>query len=216
MNNDTLTPAAPTFDDVWRAIMALSEEIKQTERLLKQRSEETERRFQETERLLRERSDAMDHKFQQSRELLDRLSRRFGDLGNRLGEFVEAMVAPALLRLFRDRGLDVREVHQRVQASRDGETLEIDLFVVDGETAVAVECKSRLTLQEVERHVARLNRIKRLMPAYARHRIQGAVAGMTVDAEAARSAQEAGLWVLAQSGDSVALLNAPDFEPKVW
>jgi hypothetical protein len=44
---------------------------------------ETDRRFQETDR-----------KFQETRELLDRLSRRFGDLGNRLGEFVEAMVEP--------------------------------------------------------------------------------------------------------------------------
>jgi len=73
-------------------------------------------------------------------ERFDKLSRRFGDLGNRLGEFVEAMVEPALVDLFCTRGLDISEVHRRVISRRGGETIEIDLLVVDGDTVVAVEC----------------------------------------------------------------------------
>ena len=166
---------------------------------------ETNRRFQETDR-----------KFQETRELLDRLSRRFGDLGNRLGEFVEPMVEPALVNLFRARGLDVSEVYRRVTSRRGGEAIEIDLLVVDGDTAVAVECKSRLTREEVERHVERMNKFKRLLPKYADMRIHGAVAGIVVDEEAVQAAQAAGLWVLAQSGETVALKNNPGFTPRVW
>jgi hypothetical protein len=179
-------------------------------------SKETDRKFQETERLLKERSEETERKFQETRELLDRLSRRFGDLGNRLGEFVEAMVEPALVDLFRARGLDVSEVHRRVTSRRGGEAIEIDLLVVDGDTAVAVECKSRLTKEEVERHVERMNKFKRLLPKYADMRIHGAVAGMVVDEDAIQAAQAAGLWVLAQSGETVALKNNPDFAPRVW
>jgi len=179
-------------------------------------SKETDRKFQETERLLKERSEETDRKFQETRELLDRLSRRFGDLGNRLGEFVEAMVEPALVDLFRARGLDVSEVHRRVTSRRGGEAIEIDLLVVDGDTAVAVECKSRLTKEEVERHVERMNKFKRLLPKYADMRVHGAVAGMVVDEDAIQAAQAAGLWVLAQSGETVALKNDPGFAPRVW
>jgi hypothetical protein len=179
-------------------------------------SKETDRKFQETERLLKERSEETDRKFQETRELLDRLSRRFGDLGNRLGEFVEAMVEPALVDLFRARGLDVSEVHRRVTSRRGGERIEIDLLVVDGDTAVAVECKSRLTKEEVERHVERMNKFKRLLPKYADMQIHGAVAGMVVDEDAVEAAQAAGLWVLAQSGETVALKNDPEFTPRVW
>jgi hypothetical protein len=168
-------------------------------------SKETDRKFQETDR-----------KFQETRELLDRLSRRFGDLGNRLGEFVEAMVEPALVDLFRARGLDVSEVHRRVTSHRGGEAIEIDLLVVDGDTAVAVECKSRLTKEEVEHHVERMNKFKRLLPKYADMRIHGAVAGMVVDEDAIQAAKSAGLWILAQSGETVALRNDPDFTPRVW
>jgi len=190
--------------------------FQETERLMKERSQETDRRFQETERLMKERSIELDRKFQETRELLDRLSHRFGDLGNRLGEFVESMVEPALVRLFRTQGLDVREVYRRVTAKRDGDYIEIDLFVVDDDTAVAVECKSRLTKEDVERHVARMNKIKRLMPKYADTKIYGAVAGMVVDSNAIDMAQQSGLWVLAQSGETVALLNSADFVPKMW
>jgi hypothetical protein len=192
------------------------EEIKALFRETDRRFRESDRKFQETERLLKERSEETDRKFQETRELLDRLSRRFGDLGNRLGEFVEAMVEPALVDLFRARGLDVSEVHRRVTSRRGGEAIEIDLLVVDGDTAVAVECKSRLTKEEVERHVERMNKFKRLLPKYADMRIQGAVAGMVVDEDAVEAAQTAGLWVLAQSGETVALRNAPDFSPRVW
>jgi hypothetical protein len=188
------------------------DEIKALVAELAIQSKETDRKFQETDRKFQE----TDRKFQETRELLDRLSRRFGDLGNRLGEFVEAMVEPALVDLFRARGLDVSEVHRRVTSRRGGEAIEIDLLVVDGDTAVAVECKSRLTREEVERHVERMNKFKRLLPKYADMRVHGAVAGMVVDEDAIQAAQAAGLWVLAPSGETVALKNNPDFAPRVW
>ena len=77
--------------------------------------------------------------------------KRFGDLGNRLGEFVEAMVEPAVVELFRQQGLDVNEVHSRMRLGHGRERIEIDLLVVDGDTAVAVECKTRLTVEDVVR-----------------------------------------------------------------
>jgi hypothetical protein len=166
---------------------------------------ETDRRFKETDR-----------KFQETRELLDRLSRRFGDLGNRLGEFVEAIVEPALVDLFRARGLDVSEVYRRVTSRRGGERIEIAFLVTDSDVAVALKCRSHLTRQEVEQHVERMNKFKRLLPKYADMRIHGAVAGMVVDEDAIEAAQAAGLWVLAQSGETVALKNDPGFAPRVW
>jgi hypothetical protein len=206
------TATEMSWDEIKALVGELAIQSKETDR----KFQETDRKFQETERLMKERSAELDRKFQETRELLDRLSRRFGDLGNRLGEFVEAMVEPALVELFRARGLDVSEVHRRVTSRRGGEAIEIDLLVVDGDTAVAVECKSRLTKEEVERHVERMNTIKRLLPRYADTQIHGAVAGMVVDEDAIEAAQAAGLWVLAQSGETVALKNDPGFTPRVW
>jgi methyl-accepting chemotaxis protein len=55
-------------------------------------------------------SKETDRKMREVFERFDNLSRRFGDLGNRLDEFVEAMVEPALVDLFRARGLSARSI----------------------------------------------------------------------------------------------------------
>jgi len=55
------------------------------------------------------------------------------------------MVSPAVVRLFQAQGIEVHEVHPGVQGTRHGESLEIDLLVVNDGTLVAVECKSKLT-----------------------------------------------------------------------
>jgi len=189
----------------WEEIKALFAE---TDRRFK----ETDRKFQGTEAQMRE----TDRKMRDVFERFDNLSRRFGDLGNRLGEFVEAMVEPALVDLFRARGLDVSEVHRRVTSHRGGERIEIALLVTDSDVAMALKCRSHLTREEVEQHVERMNKFKRLLPKYADMRIHGAVAGMVVDEDAVEAAQAAGFWVLAQSGKTVALKNDPDFTPRLW
>ena len=59
------------------------------------------------------------------KEVLNSLVR----LGNRLGDFVEEMVKPALLALFQERGMPVYASHHDVTVERYGETIEIDFLV---------------------------------------------------------------------------------------
>jgi hypothetical protein len=54
------------------------------------------------------------------------------------------------------------------------------------------------------------------MPRYGDVRAMGAVAAMVVPDEVARYAYRQGLFVLAQSGDSVVILNDGAFQPQVW
>jgi hypothetical protein len=63
--------------------------------------------------------------------LITRISKNFGNPGNYLGEFVEHMVEPAVVRLFQAQGIAVHEVHPNVAVERDGEGIEIDLLVIN-------------------------------------------------------------------------------------
>ena len=85
--------------------------------------------------------------------------------------------------------------------------------MVNDTELVAIECKSRLTLESVENHIALLGKIKRLQPRYAAMNLYGAVAGIVIDADTRRLAEHSGLFVIAQSGDGVEIVNAPDFAP---
>ena len=171
--------------------------------------QETDRKFQETDR-----------KFQETRREIEETGRyvkdlaiRFADLSHPLDDFTEGILRPSAVRLFQGRGIAVHEVHSRTIITRDNETVEIDLLVVNDTDLVAIECKSRLTREAVENHIALLGKIKRLQPRYAAMNLYGAVAGIVIDSDARKFAENSGLFVIAQSGETVEILNAPDFAP---
>lgn len=134
-----------------------------------------------------------------------------GRLTNRLGEFVEEAVRPAAVKLFRERGIDVHEVHQTITAKREGEALEIDLLVVNNHDVVAIECKSNLSIDDVNDHLKRLEKIKRLLPDHKEKRISGAVAGRVISENVAIYAIKKGLYVIGQNGEHLELQNDMSF-----
>ncbi len=62
-------------------------------------------------------------------------------------------------------------MHQNVSVTRDGEGIEVDLLVVNDGDVVAIECKSTLGLDDVNEHLARLEKVKRLLPSYANKQV---------------------------------------------
>ncbi len=194
-----------TADDVWRLLAELIEAQKETER----RFQETEHRFQETERILKEQSQKTDRQ-------ITRLSKEIGNLGGKWGRFVENTVAPACETLFLNRGIPVHQVSQRVKKRLDGRTLEIDVLVINESHVLVVEVKSSLGVDDVKELVRDLNKFRQFFPEYEQKQLYGAVAGIEIEEGADKYAYRQGLFVLAQSGESVAILNSKDFQPKTW
>ncbi len=198
---------ATTFEDVWKL-------FQETDRKIREQSAETDRKIceqsAETDRKIREQSAKTDR-------LVKEVSRQIGNLGGKWGEFVENLVAPGCETLFAEWGIPVHQVHQRVRGKRDdGDSLEIDILVVNGDSVVLVEVKSTLTVDDIRQHLQRLQRFKLFFPQYAACRVLGAVAGIVTEENAERFAHNQGLFVIVQSGEGVALANQPDFEPRAW
>ncbi len=188
----------PTFDYILRLFKETDEKFKKTDK-----------EFEETKKLIREVSLATDRKIKE-------VSASIGKLGNRLGGFIEDAVRPAAVRLFQGRGIIVHEVQQNVTVQRGEEGLEIDLMVVNDSEAVAVECKSNLKIDDVNEHLERLAKLKRLLPRYAGFNVMGAVAAMVIPDNVARYAAGKGLFVIGQSGEDMTIRNDEDFSPAVW
>ncbi len=207
----TLEQPAPSFADVWRM-------FQETDRQMKERSLETDRKFQETKQLLEERSLETDRKFQETNKAIKKVSDNIDKLGNRLGDFVEEMVKPGLVRLFQARGLKVHRTMQNLTCRDDGgqRLAEVDLLVVDTDTAIVVECKSFLGIEDINDHLARMAKFKTYWPEYAPYKLLGAVAAMVLPDNVGRYAYRKGLFVLAQTGDIVEIRNDDRFEPQVW
>jgi hypothetical protein len=210
---------ATTADDVWQILAELAASQKQTqqnlhetERLFKEQGQELDRRFQETERRFRE----TDRRFQETERYIKRVSKDVGKLSNRLGEFVEWQVRPAVVGLFQDRGIDVHEFHPGVSVQREDGGLEIDLLVVNETQAILIEVKSKLTEKDVDEHLERLGKFKQFMPRYRDVKALGAVAAMVLSPEVVNYAYGKGLFVLAPSGETLVILNDANFCPNYW
>ena len=200
--------ANPTLDDIWRLF------------------QETDRKFQETDRAIKE-TDLLlkellasqketDHKFQETNRKSQEIDKKLGKLGNRLGEFVQEMVRPAVVRLFRERGIEVHQVMRNIEAFNDDDAIEVDLLVINQQQAIAVECKSHLSIDDVNEHLERLQKFKQLFTQFQNLKLMGAVASMIMPDDVAKYAYRRGLFVLAQSGDSVLIRNDAKFSPKIW
>jgi len=182
---------ATTVDEVWQLLGELIQAQKETERLLQEQSQKTDRQIQS-------------------------VNEQIGKLGNQLGEFAEWQVRPAALRLFQERGIAVRELSANISVQDGNEGIEIDLLVVNGSEAIAIEVKSKLSQADVDEHIERLSKIKRFMPRYENINFFGAVAAMVIPADVARYADRQGIFVIGQSGDSMVLLNDLKFQPRDW
>jgi hypothetical protein len=199
-------------DEIWAILKGLA----QSQQEFKEEQKALQAAQLETDRILKELSAEIKETQKITAREIKAVNTSIGRLSNRLGEFVEEAVRPSAVRLFRERGIDVHEVHQNVTSDREGSAFEIDLLVVNNQDVVAIECKSNLSIDDVNEHLERLEKIKRFLPDHVNKRISGAVAGMVIPANVATYAIKKGLYVIGQNGEHLELRNEKSFTAKTW
>jgi len=154
--------------------------------------------------------------FKELKHLFQRTDDKINALDGKWGRFVEGLVLPAAKRLFEERGIALEKVSPRMNAQKNGDHLEIDVFGVGEDYVVMIEVKSTLSVDDVKEHLHELGRFKTFFPEYADRKVLGAVAGIVIEQNVSRYAYQQGLFVIGQSGDAVRLLNDDKFRPKEW
>ncbi|UXE58525.1 MAG: DUF3782 domain-containing protein [Woronichinia naegeliana WA131] len=212
-----------TAGDVWQLLAELVAAQKETERLLKEQSQETNQRNQETERkILAVSQEVSEVNKELSKQIsavnkqISAVNKQIGDLGGKWGRFVENMVAPACETIFLKRGIPVHQVGQRIKKRLNGQTLEIDVLVTNADHVLVVEVKSSLGVDDVKALIEDLTQFRQFFPEYNQKQLYGAVAGIEIEEGADKYAYRQGLFVLAQAGETVTILNNSDFRPKNW
>lgn len=121
------------------------------------------RMFQETDRKFKE----SDRKFEQYFGKIKEMDRNWG-------KPVESLVKPSVATQFRKRGIPIIGSGQRMEREIGGETIEIDILLTDGDSVVAVEAKTKLTVEHVNEHIEKhLKPFKRFFPNTATKKSTG-------------------------------------------
>jgi hypothetical protein len=211
------------FQEVWNLFKETDKRSKQTDKQIKQTDKKLEKlfrqtneQFRQTNEQLRQSSEQTDKKIKELAEEVKKTEKMVGNLGNRWGEFVEGMVKPGMLRIFKDQGIDIEQVYERCVSRKNNDTMEIDLLGVNGPCVVAVEVKSKLTIKGIRTFIKKLAEFKRFFPLYSDKKVTGAVAGITIFGDADDFAYDNGLYIIGQAGEGVTILNDQKFKPKFW
>ena len=75
-------------------------------------------------------------------------SRAVDSLTTRWGRFVEELVEPAVIGLFRAKGIDVKETYIRARLNRQGIAMAIDILADAEPEVVLGDCKSSFSKEE--------------------------------------------------------------------
>jgi hypothetical protein len=140
-------------------------------------------------------------------------------LGGHFGKLVEHLVAPGIVKKFNALGYGFTRCSSSALFEDESLNLamEIDLFLENGDCAIAVEVKANLKTDDVKDHINRMKKLQRYAEAHKDSRkFYGAVAGAIIPKEVREFALKNGFYVIAQSGDTM-IIDVPDgFKPKTW
>jgi hypothetical protein len=185
-------------------------------KLFQKSQEEADRRFAEADRRAAESKAEADRRFAKLEKTVAETSQAVNALTTRWGRFVEELVEPAVIQLFQERGIEIKYLYPRARTRQPGLAMEIDILGVNESVAVLVECKSRLSQDDVDDFVAKLGRFKQSFPQYQNYTTYGAVAGIEINDGVDSYAYRQGLFVIRPSGDTVAIVNDANFRPTTW
>ena len=186
-------PRGLTFEQVWAALMENREQMKENTHESKELQKETDRQIKE-------------------------IGKRFGDFTNRFGEVVEYMVAPNLQDKFNDLGFDFHEVstNHKVNSKKNNIRFQVDVFLQNGDTAMLVEIKTKLAINDINEHIKRLEKMRMFANLRGDKRaFLGAVAGVIVESDEREYALSNGFYLIEPSGETFNI-TPPHNKPKEW
>jgi hypothetical protein len=157
--------------------------------------------------------------FQEIRKQQAETARQIGSLGNRFGELAEHLVAPNIIEKFNELGYEFDDIasDRRIGRFHGGDSVEVDIFLENENYSIAVEVKAKPKETDVDRHVERMEFLRRYKDKHHDSRkLQGAIAGAIMPDAVRNYALKAGFYVIEQTGDTVKILKPEGFIPREW
>ncbi len=132
------------------------------------------------------------------------------------GKLIESLVEGDLIKLLNSRGLNLYDVSSRIAGCRNDQNYEFDLIAHNGHEIVIVEVKTTLRVKHVKEFIDKLKQAKTLLPRYKNNTILGGIAFLKADEQSPIYAQKNGLYVIKATGSSSSVINASNFQPKIF
>jgi hypothetical protein len=207
----------PEWKAVAEEIWALVRENAQGLKEMRESIDESRKEFRES---LDESRKEVKESRKETEKQMKQTDKRIGELGNRFGEMVEYMVVPNLVEKFRSLGFEFSKAGPDVviEDREHNIMLEVDAFLENGDKVMIVEIKSKPSISDVNRHIERMEKLRRYADVRNDKRAYlGAVAGVVFNNEEKSYALEKGFYVIEPSGDTFNITEPKGkYRPHIW
>jgi hypothetical protein len=189
-----------TFEAVWASFQQAREEMRE----IREMSKETDREFKEMQKEMREMSQETD--------------RKIGKLTNRLGEMVEHLMTPRIYKAFKKYNYKFNSLaRDKEYMNYDGKggTTEVDVWIENGDYALAIEVKLKPNMRDINEHIDRMQKLRIHANLHNdRRKYIGAIAAPVFNDKVKQRAIDSGFYIIEASEDSVTVINDTDFRPR--
>jgi hypothetical protein len=205
-----------TLDDIFALFRESEQQRKEYQQAFEERQRASQQTFEQYRQTAEQEMAKLRETVEQTNKQVAQTNKQVGGLTSRWGEFVENLIKPAAARLFQEKGIEVHLTALRVTGQDKQGSIEIDILVENTTEVVAIEVKSHLEVRDVKRFIQTLERFKKVFPKHKNDKLYGAVAGIKIDERVNEYAIQEGLFLIQPTGDSVAIANSHDFQPRTW
>ena len=196
--------------------MTIKEKLEELiEKVFKELDSKIRGTYELSEPKMDELSLEIDRKISETKQFIRNLSDDIGKITDAPRRFAERTVAPALVKLFNERGIPITDYTHRLYS--ETRKIEYDIAAFNDNYVVVLLVKMTLPLNDVKEFlIDRLPIFKEVFPRYKDMKVIGAVAGVNFVDESDIYAVNHGLYVLAKSGNNITILNDDTFAAKVF
>ena len=211
--------------EIWKLFRETDRKMEKTRVQMKEMNQETREQMQETDRKMEE----TDRKMEETREQLQETGRYLKALAKdsdkrikeldelftgQWGKLMEALVQGDLVKLLKQRDIQVTETATNIEGCYKDKQFEFDIIAKNGREVVVVEVKTTLKVDHIKYFVEKLNNFKKWKREYKDNIIYGAVAYLKANQSSSKYAGKQGLFVIRATGSSASIINDKNFKPK--
>ena len=220
---------APTPDEIWAILKEVSASQKETGRQMKETDRRLDKKFAETDRQMKENSRELTEKFAETdrefKEIGKLLKKSHNLFTTQWGKLMESLVEGDLVKLLNQKGINIKDTlknqvgemrYTDEHGIKQEKPCEIDIIAKNGEEVVAVEVKTTLRVEDVDKFLDTLPNFTRYLPQYSGKKVYGAVAYLQAKESSEIYAEKRGLFVIRATGGSASIINDEGFKAKVF
>jgi hypothetical protein len=215
-----------TFEELWAMAQEDREQLREMREQSREQSKESDRKLQEMREEFSEMFKKTEKILRENELIVKRNSKQLGEVHRKFGKLAVHLVLPGIERRFNEMGIYFQELTPKggisdgyiIKDKKGKEIAEVDILLMNGEIAVAIEVKTEPAEKDIEHHIKRLQLVREFWDRTGRKqkKLQGGIAGAIYDSTVKKAVKNAGFYVIEQSGDTMMIDMSDGFVPKEW